>query len=155
VDGTAALGAPSADRFRARTATLAELYARTHYGSAMPLLYGYPADLAYFASRGLDVHQMIDRYLTAPIVHELCHFAPDRDALDSPHFDECIAGWLGVYVHPELAYPAVGEDDALYAAPWLAQVGQAVARAFGIDAVVRAQAGAARWEDATSPAFVA
>jgi O-methyltransferase domain len=154
VDATTALAAPSSDRFRARTPTLAALYERTHYGGLMPLLYGYPADLAYFASRGLDVQETIDRYLTAPIVHELCHFAPDRTAIESPHFDECIGGWLGVHVHPELAYPVPGEDDALYAAPWLAQVGQAVARAFGIDAVVRAQAGAARWEDATSPSFV-
>ncbi|MEO8703449.1 MAG: methyltransferase [Kofleriaceae bacterium] len=139
-----ALGASSADAFRARTTTLAELYARTHYGGAMPLLYGNPADLAYIAHRArerdLDALAAIDRYLTAPILHELCHFARARRTVDPPHLDECIGGWLGVYVHPEFAYPAPGEDDALYAAPWLAQVGQAVARAFGIAAVVDAYA---------------
>jgi SAM-dependent methyltransferase len=145
VAGGPALGAASADEFRARTPTLAALYERTHYGGFMPLLYGFPADLAYFAARGVaehrDVLATIDRYLTAPIVHELCHFAPGRDVAWAPHLDECIAGWLGAHVHPELAYPAGDHDDALYAAPWLAQVGQAIARAFGIARLVRAHAG--------------
>jgi SAM-dependent methyltransferase len=141
---TPALGAPSADAFCARTPTLAALYERTHYGGFMPLLYGFPADLAYMHARGaadgLDVVATIDRYLTAPIIHELCHFAPGRTALSPPHLDECVAGWLGVHVHPELAYPAEDRDDALYAAPWLSQVGQAIARAFGISNLVRAHA---------------
>jgi hypothetical protein len=145
VAAVGALGAASADAFRARTPTLAALYARTHYGGFMPLLYGFPADLAYMHARGLaeglDTLATIDRYLTAPIVHELCHFAPDRIAIAPPHLDECIAGWLGVYIHPELAYPADDHDDALYAAPWLAQVGHAIARAFGIPNLVRAHAG--------------
>jgi SAM-dependent methyltransferase len=140
-----ALGAASADAFRARAPTLAALYRRTHYGGFMPLLYGFPADLAYMHARGVadgsDVLALIDRYLTAPIVHELCHFAPGRSAISPPHLDECIAGWLGVHVHPELAYPSGDHDDALYAAPWLAQVGQAIARAFGIGSLVRAHAG--------------
>jgi len=145
VAGADALGATSADAFRARSPTLAALYRRTHYGGFMPLLYGFPADLAYAQARGaadgFDVIATIDRYLTAPIVHELCHFAPGRAAISPPHLDECIAGWLGVHVHPELAYPAGEHDDALYAAPWLAQVGQAIARAFGIANLVRAHAG--------------
>ncbi|HET7499980.1 MAG TPA: hypothetical protein VFK02_03230 [Kofleriaceae bacterium] len=157
VDATGPLGAASADAFRARTPTLAALYERTHYGGFMPLLYGFPADLAYFAARGtadrLDTLAIIDRYLTAPIVHELCHFARGRAALEPPHLDECIAGWLGVHVHPELAYPADDHDDALYAAPWLAQVGQAIARAFGVDRLVRAHAGGEPW--ALPQAFVA
>ena len=107
----------------------------------MPLLYGAPADLPYaHGAAGGDAALAIDRCLTAPIVHELCHLAPGRRALVAPHLDECIAGWLGVYVHPELAYPAE-HDDALYAAPWLAQVGQAIARGFGITNLVRAHTG--------------
>ena len=133
-----------------RPPTLAALYERTHYGGFMPLLYGYPADLAYFARRGrelgLDALGTIDRYLAAPILHELCHFARDRDALLPPHLDECIAGWIGVHVWPELAYPEGDHDDAIYAAPWLSQVGQAVARAFGAEAVMRAQRGDALWD---------
>ena len=158
VAGTPALGAASGEAFRARAPTLATLYSRTHYGGLMPLLYGYPADLAYFTRRaaeaGLDTHATIDRYLTAPIVHELCHFARDRVAIAPPHLDECIAGWLGVHVHAAFAYPALGHDDAIYATPWLAQVGQAIARAFGVDAVVRAHAGAARWSETLPEDFV-
>ena len=159
VAGAPALGADTAVAFRDRTRTLSELYGRTHYGGVMPLLYGYPADLAYFArrasERGFDALATIDRYLTAPIVHELCHFARDRDAIEPPHLDECIGGWLGVHIHPEFAYPAADEDDAICAAPWLAQVGQAIARAFGVTAIVRAHAGAARWSSALSASFVA
>src|SRR5262249_14422924 len=121
----AVLGAPSADAFRARTPTLAALHERTHYGGFMPLLYGYPADPGYFPSHGPSPRATIDRYLTAPIVHELCHLDRDREAIEPPHLDECVAGWLGVYVHPELAYPSAG-GDAIFAAPWLAQVGQAI-----------------------------
>jgi hypothetical protein len=145
-DATAALGAPSAAAFRARTPTLAALYERTCYGGSMPLLYGSEADLAYFhahaSAGGLGVHGAIDRYLTAPLVHELCHLAPAAESLPL-HLDECVAGWLGAHVHPELAYPAPGHDDAIFAAPWLSQVGQAIARAFGVRALVRSHAGAA------------
>lgn len=141
-----------------RASTVATLYTRTHYGGAMPLLYGCPADLAYFhaqgAARGLDTLGTIDRYLTTPVIHELCHGARDRDALQPLHLDECVAGWLGVYVHPEFAYPAPGEDDAIYASPWLAQIGQAIARAFGRDAVIRAHAGGELWDAAVPKAFV-
>jgi hypothetical protein len=145
LDPRVVLGAASAAAFRRATATLAALYERTHYGGLMPLLYGFPADLAYVHAHGvaerLDPIATIDRYLTAPIVHELCHLDRGRRAVFPPHLDECIAGWLGVHVHPALAYPADGHDDALYAAPWLAQVGQAVARTFGIAATLRAHAG--------------
>jgi hypothetical protein len=143
------LGTPGA--FRARTDTLAQLFMRTHYGACMPLLYGYPADLRYFAAcgarRGDDVLATIDRYFVAPMIHELCHFARDRDALPT-HLDECIGGWLGVYVWPEFAYPVGDADDALAESPRLAQVGQAFARAFGVTNIVRAQAGAMSWRDA-------
>lgn len=123
-----------------RAESLAELHAATYYGGAMPMLYAYPADLAYFASRGLGIDETIDRYLTAPVIHELCHLDRERAGL-APHLDECIAGWLGVHVLPEFAYPAPGHDDALYASPWLAQVGQALVRAFGLAPVLRAHAG--------------
>lgn len=145
------LGSP--DAFRARTETLAQLFMRTHYGACMPLLYGYPADLRYFAAcaarRGDDVLATIDRYFVAPMIHELCHFARDREALPT-HLDECVGGWLGVYVWPEFAYPVGDADDALAESPRLAQVGQAFARAFGVRNIVRAQAGAMSWRDAIS-----
>lgn len=155
VDAAPGLGAPTAEAFRARTPTLAALYARTHYGAAMPLLYGNDADLAYFTAHGgPDALSAIDRYLTAPILHELCHLAPARDALQPLHLDECVAGWLGVHVHPEFAYPAEGHDDAIFASPWLSQIGQALVRAFGVRAVVRAHAGAEPWDRALPASFV-
>lgn len=141
-----------------RAPTLAALYEHTYYGGFMPLLYGYPADLAYFVRRGrelgLDAMGTIDRYLAAPILHELCHFGRARDALLPPHLDECIAGWIGVHLWPELAYPEGDRDDAIYAAPWLAQVGQAVARAFGAGAVIRAQRGEGLWDALLPKPFV-
>ncbi|MCW5808983.1 MAG: hypothetical protein KIT31_41910 [Deltaproteobacteria bacterium] len=162
VDGEGAaraLGAPSAEAWRARSPTLASAYARTYYGGAMPLLHGQAADLAYFlrraGARGLDLHGAIDRYLTAPLVHELCHFGRDRAAIEPIHLDECIGGWLCARVLPELAFPAAGEDDAIYATPWLAQVGLAIAHAFGAGPTIAAHAGARVWASATSPAFVA
>jgi hypothetical protein len=153
VDADAAAQFPlaSPEAFRAGTETLAQLFMRTHYGACMPLLYGYPADLRYFAAagarRGEDVLATIDRYFVAPMIHELCHFARDRDALPT-HLDECIGGWLGVYVWPEFAYPEGDRDDALAESPRLAQVGQAFARAFGVRNIVRAQSGAMSWRDA-------
>src|SRR5262249_14590612 len=105
------------------------------------------------ASRGLDAHAAIDRYLVAPVLHELCHFAPERDALP-PHLDECIAGWIAVHVWPEFAYPEPGCDDAIFASPWLSQIGQAFARAFGIGPLVRAHAGTIAWREALPPELV-
>lgn len=153
VDPELPLGAASGAAFRAAAPTFAELYLRTHYGACMPLLYGCPADLAYFASRGIDTHATLDRYLTAPVIHELCHFGRHREALPV-HLDECVAGYLGVRVWPELAYPTAGEDDAIYAAPLLSQIGQAIARAFGIAPVVRAQTGITPWPSAVPKSFV-
>ncbi len=143
VDPTVAFAVATADRFRAHTPTLAALYARTYYGSFMPLLYGAPHDLAYLEAcrveGGLDRMSAIDRWLVAPIVHELSHLGPARDAVVPLHLDECLAGWLGAYVHPD----GIAGPDAIYAAPWLVQVGQAMARTFGVRAVVRAHAGVA------------
>ena len=147
----AVLGACSATAFRARYRTIAELYAETYYGAQMPLLYGYPADLAYFARElddGADVCGVIDRHLAAPMIHEIMHFRRDREAVSPPYLDECVAGYLGVRVIPELAFPRVGEPYAIYAAPWFAQVGQALVRAVGIGPVLRAQAGEIAWEAA-------
>lgn len=150
---TGVVGCVTPKALYAEAPSLARLYERTAFGGAMPMLYGSPADLAYIASRGEDRDQLIDRYLVAPVLHELCHFARDRDALP-PHLDECIGGWLAVHVWPEFAYPEPGQDDAIYAAPWLAQVGQAFARAFGVAAIVRAQAGALPWDAALPPPLI-
>jgi hypothetical protein len=147
----AALAGPAARAVEVRAAaTVGELYASTYYGACMPLLYGYPADLAFFARAlegGAPLDAVVDRYLAAPLVHELTHFGRERDLL-SLYLDECVAGWLGVRVLRELAYPAPGDDNGLYAAPWFAQVGLALARAAGPERVVAAQSGALGWREA-------
>jgi hypothetical protein len=147
-------GAPPLER--TSWTSLASLFRGSHYGGFMPFLYGTPADLALFASRisGGDVHQVIDRALAAPILHEIAHLGPQRPALENTYLDECIAGYLGVRVLPSFAYPEADSDDALYASPWLAQVGQALARAAGLTRLVAAHAGVLPWDDLL-PGFAA
>jgi hypothetical protein len=150
--GTSLAGATSAAELRARRGTVGTLYCETCYGGFMPLLYGYPADLGYFARALLDssIDTVIDRYLTAPLVHELTHFGRSRDVL-SLYLDECVAAWLGVTVLPEFAFPAPGEDNGLFATPWFAQVGQALARVAGAEQIVAAQAGVRSWSEVLPP----
>jgi hypothetical protein len=151
-EGATLLGAGSAAELRARRCSVGEFYGESCYGSLMPLLYGYPADLDYFA-RGLGggaevaaVAAAIDRYLAAPLVHELTHFGRERE-VPSLYIDECVAAWLGVTVMPEFAFPAPGEDNGLFATPWFAQVGQALARVAGAERLVAAQAGLRPWAE--------
>jgi hypothetical protein len=82
----------------------------------MPMLYGDRDDLV------------------APMIHELCHLGRARTPVDPPHVDECLTGWLGMYAYPDTLVD-------IYGAPWLAQVGQAIARTFGVRATIRAHAG--------------
>jgi hypothetical protein len=143
-----ALPASSPGELLARFPTLAELYPTTSYGGVMPMLYAYPAELAAFAREleGATLHEVIDRRLTGPLVHELSHLGRSRSGPLPPYLDECIAAHLGVLVLPELAYPAPGEDNGLYATPWLSQVGQALARAVGLEPLLRAHAGVVPWD---------
>jgi hypothetical protein len=146
----ALLGAASPAAFRDRYPTLAALYLDTYYGAAMPLLYGYPADLAWFARALAEepLETVLDRHLAGPILHELMHGRRERPPLFPLSLDECVAGYLGIRLLPSFAYPEPGEANAIFAAPWFSQVGQALVRTVGLDAVVRAQAGQATWEEA-------
>ncbi len=127
VDATTAFGSAEL-----RAATLADLYPRTYYGGFMPLLYGYPADMAAMAralAAGDDVHTVIDTWLAAPLTHELSHLGAARTGIFPGYLDECIAGWLSVRALPAFAYPDAGASNAIFAAPWFLQIGQALARA--------------------------
>ncbi len=137
-----------------RAATLAELYPRTYYGGFMPLLYGYPADMAAMAralAAGDDVHTVIDTWLAAPLTHELSHLGAARTGIFPGYLDECIAGWLSVRALPAFAYPDAGAANAIFAAPWFLQIGQALARATSPAALIRAHAGVTSWDDALGP----
>jgi len=158
VDPARALPAATPEALLVNFPTVARLYAVTHYGGFMPLLYGTPADLARAAVDLTDVQSdaqtAIDRHLTAPIVHELAHFGRRRRGLLPLYLDECVAGHVGVLAHPAFAYPTEADVDALYASPWFAQVGQALARVVGTPALVRAHAGAADWRDVLPDGFL-
>src|SRR5262249_19541790 len=56
--------------------------------------------------------------------------------------------------HPAFAYPTQHDADAIYATPWFAQVGQALARVAGLAALVRAHAGAADWREVLPAGFL-
>jgi hypothetical protein len=114
-----------------RDLTVGALYAESCYGGLMPMLYGTAYDLASYDVASLD------RHLAAPLVHELAHGGRDHELL-SLHLDECIAGWLGTR--------ALDGDNDLFAAPWLSQVGGALARVIGAERLRAAHAGAVPWE---------
>jgi hypothetical protein len=103
-----------------RELTVAALYADCCYGRFMPMLNSGAPDAA------------------ATLVHELAHGPRDHDVL-SLHFDECIAAWLGTR--------ALDGDNDLFAAPWLSQVGGALARVVGADALRAAHAGRVAWDE--------
>ncbi|MGZ3440181.1 MAG: hypothetical protein ACXVDD_11730 [Polyangia bacterium] len=116
--------------------TLGALYADSCYGGFMPMLYGSAYDLASYDLASLD------RHLAAPLVHELAHGARHHAVL-SLYVDECIAGWLGTR--------ALDGDNDLFAAPWLSQVGAALARVVGADRLRAAHAGALAWDAVLPP----
>jgi hypothetical protein len=157
VSATRALGASSLETWQGRYRTLADLYEDTYFGSFLPFLYGFPQDLAAYRREldgGDDPWEVFDRRLAAPIVHELMHFRHSRDPVFPPYLDECVAGYLGIHLLPGFAYPEEGADNALFASPWFGQVGQALVRAVGLEAVTRAQSGEEPWREALPAALV-
>lgn len=135
--------------------TLADIYrSECFYGGVMPMLYGYPPDLAaYLAERDAtgDPWGVLDRRLTGPLIHELSHLGRQRDALYPPSLDESVAGYLGILACRSIAFPDAGEDNAFFAAAWFAQVGQALAHRVGVSALVRAHEGTADWDAVLPP----
>lgn len=133
------------------TPTLAELYAETYFGRMQPL-FGADAHALlrlHHETRSLPLDArwaIVDRHLASALFHELMHFAPDRDALRPPYLDEAVAAALGVRFDPSSALPTL-DDDALFGWPTFAQVGRALTRAFGVDAILLAQAGLIAWDE--------
>jgi hypothetical protein len=116
-----------------RDLTIGALYAGCCYGAFMPMLYASADDLATYDFAALD------RHLAAPLVHELAHGDRAHEMV-TPYIDECIAGWLGTR--------ALERDNDLFAAPWLSQVGGALARVVGAERLRAAHAGTLAWDDA-------
>jgi hypothetical protein len=72
IDARRFLGAHSAGELLAARPSVAALYARTMFGSGLPLLGAWPAERELLA-RELDDEDSIDRRLSGNLVHELCH----------------------------------------------------------------------------------
>lgn len=130
--------ASSLDELQQQCPTLDALFRRARYGRYLPLLTGDPATLARLAQRvaqGEALPRVIERHLGAALLHELSHGARhgDGEALDfPPYLDECWASYVCTRLLPAATFPGgPGSEDApraLYGAPWLVQVGQALAR---------------------------
>ncbi len=76
LDAEAMLGAPTPAELLARRPTPAALYAPTLFGSGLPLLGAYPAELEAIAAdlaAGRDPLAALDLRLSGNLVHELCH----------------------------------------------------------------------------------
>jgi len=156
VDPTLAFGAASPEALVAARPTLAALFAGSYFGGYGPPLYLQPPDLAALARELADAPPLavIDRRLTAPLVHELSHFQRARRSLAPPYLDECVAAHLGERAWPAIAVPAPGDEDALFLAGWFTQVGRHLERLVGRRALVRAHAGLVPW-DAVLPSGLA
>lgn len=130
--------------------TLAQRYARSCFGGCMPMLYTLEQDrLAWerALSQGVAPELVAQRRLVGPLVHELAHFGRQRDFLQPTYLDECLAAWLGACCYAPQCFSSVEGREGIFGAPWLAQVGQALAWAFGPEPVARAQSGALPWEE--------
>jgi len=124
-------------------------YARTFFGRSQPMLVVYPPQLEALEGQGHEAAAwapVFDGHLAGAWLHELGHFGPERAAL-FPYLDEAVAGYLGMAAWPGAVFPAAGQPGGLWGWPAFTQVGQAMARLFGLEAVVRAQAGVMPWEE--------
>ncbi len=155
----------------------AELFARTLFGSGMPLLGAFPVEretMAADLAAGVDPDDVIDLRLSGNLVHEICHGRP-RDDLGAPPpwtLLEAAALHLGMrarhaHVFPEVAAEAipgvamfvlVGVGlERLFGAPalWGLLDGEPLAARFGAAAGPLAAAGWEAWLARRQPPFVA
>jgi len=160
LDCAPTLGAASPAKLLAACPTLGDLYATVHFGSSMPMLYGYYGDLGDLPAEDAALTAWIDARYAGPLLHELSHLHPlDPLLVPAPgNLHEALAAWLGSEALPEQMVPLapagpgdVGGLDALPGGPWFAAVGAWVARACGAREAIRAQAGAADLRDLLGP----
>jgi len=131
--------------------TWAELFEQSYFGGFQPPLFGRPTDLARIAAQvegGASVDEALDPVLASALLHELAHGRRDREALQPPYLDEAIVLWLTTQLRPGSAWPDRQGEHAVPGAPRLAEVGAAIAREAGAQALIRAHFGAAAWSTA-------
>jgi hypothetical protein len=128
--------------------TLAEVYARCHFGGSMPMLYAYPADLAGAPDR--EPLDFIDARLVGPLIHELSHFHTTEPPAPA-NLHEALAAWIGSEAWPAQVWPD-GSGDAIAGAAYFAAVGGFIARTLGEREAMLVQAGALDLRDALGPA---
>ena len=146
-----ALGAATPAALLRLRPTLGAFYAGCHFGGSMPMLYASPGDLAGLGSSGEQSPiEIIDARFASPLVHELSHLhASDPDLVPAPaNLHEALAAFLGSEAFPD----QIDGADALPGAAHFAAVGGWLARAIGLDACARAQAGLLDLRDALGPA---
>jgi hypothetical protein len=119
----------------------AQLHARGLFGGSAPLLGAFPAERALIDAEiaaGADPDSVLDRRLSAHLVHELCH---GRPAPMPWTILEAVALTLGARARPEHVFP----DEPGEAVPGVALfvcIGEALLRRFGAPAVWRVLEGA-------------
>jgi hypothetical protein len=154
VPADAALGAPDlAARFAARP-TWAALFAHSYFGGFQPPLFGREADLARIAHEvadGASLDAALDPVLASALTHELAHGHADRDVIQPPYLDEAIVLWMTTGVTPASTWPDGSGEHVVPGAPRLAEVGAALAREVGPDALLRAHFGVVPWSSVLPP----
>src|SRR5205085_2390092 len=123
--------------------TLGEIYSRCHFGSSMPMLYAYPGDLA----EERDPREWIESRYVGPLVHELSHFLTENPPAPA-NLHEALAAFIGSEAWPAQLWPEPGAEDALPGGAYFAVVGGWIARAVGMEGVLRVQAGELDLRDA-------
>lgn len=130
--------------------TFAEIFADCFYGRYAPPLGTSDQELAAImdeAEAGVGLHEVFDRRLAGPLLHELTHLGSARSPLSPPYLDECIAAALGARAMPALICPDEADHRAMVGAAWFVQVGEHLFLAFGFEPIVAAHAGVRPWSE--------
>jgi len=150
------LGEEGAQQRLARCSTVAELFETCCFGGFSPMLYAYPHDLQSYAEEVArdGIPAVVDRRLSAALLHEVAHFGRDRAPLFPPILDESLAGYLSAVALPQVIFPDPGDDNAFYGAPWFLQIAQALAATIGHEALVAAHTEQALWSEVLPPGLM-
>lgn len=150
------IGAPSLEALFHDRPTWAQLFLRSYFGGFQAPLFGREDNLSALARHiegGCPLHRALDPVLASALTHEHAHGLPDRDALQPPYLDEAIVLWITTEVCPGSTWPGPEGDHVVPGAPRLAEVGAALVREIGRDALLRAHFGVQPWSQVLAPGF--